>query len=591
MPERGELIIVTEAGRTLPDLAAIDAAEQRIAKSADVMRVSIGKAEIDLNKLGASARGQVLSALKAVEEQAKRTEEALKRVRPDKAIDPSSIVRGPGARTEGATLARFNQAARDLQGITTGSKEAAGGLGQVAQGFTAAAAGGGKFGAVTQEIRNTLKQEIGFRSFAADLLDIGGALAGGGAVVVGLGALALLTKTITDQMVEASEASLKFTQRLFSVGLEAKKLEGLDDAKERLETLLDTQRRIQDVISTRGVGAAESFLKESLKTDQFIVLDQRIKQAQEQVRLQEEFEQRNKASVDTSRRRLEIEAMIGFKIKEASDKLNEQRTAATGLIQSLSQRADDNPFARLITEASGRLQDFRKQFKDVGTDIVQQFEQVSTRVLALDLFKADLLSAGRAGSLLLDAEKLRQDRATALADQRTQREALIREIETGRSAGTLGRLDQFALLDKISKIGERSPVDLRAIELAEKAIADSQAKLSQFDPTSATGRSAQAAHIDFALAALQRVGPEKLTSDLFDTQVRLLEQKAALELQLKQDTQALAKEQGAQIQKLLESTAQLTESLTRIEITDTTGRVRVDTQGGAQVSGPGSEGR
>lgn len=235
----------------------------------------------------------------------------------------------------------------------------------------------------------------------------------------------------------------------------------------------------------------------------------------------------------------------------------ESEKAIRSLATSLS---GDNPFAKILIEGANRVTDFSDklrelpaQFREMGQSLLSEFREINKQVIELDIFKADLASQSRLQDLALRGEQVKAQRREGLDSIKAQKDELLKELETRRGEGTLDFRTQFALLDKISALGRLSPVDQKAIEIAERAIQQSTAALSQFDPKSASGRSAQATQIDFALNAINRIDPTKLTSDLFDIQQRLFEQRAELELQLKQDAQAAVKEQTELINRLLQT--------------------------------------
>jgi len=648
MPERAELIIASDTSKTITDLAAVDAAEKKLERGFENLKVSVAGSELELSRLGQIARGQVLSALQAVEQQATKTSQALSRIAPDKAIDPTRIIPGArggafgnvgaaiGGQTEGAALAKFNAAARALNERTlnddnlriirntlkeTEQASAGASRGFLATGSAAerAAIGTGRLQHVAAELKNTLKQEIGFRSVLADVLDVGGALAGGGPIVLGIGAVILALKSLSDEATKADER-LKLLQAQVNRGL----VGGVGGRKQVLD---DLRSAIKEITESQGLPGFDQFkfIQDRFKGEFTTAeeIQQRVRAIETLTRQLEgrKFQRGEENIFDTASKSLRQLASDAGALDATAEKLRGLREAflagklddegfakgvekiKTALEQEVSirqqvdqarsesaQRAKeeialqrelrssfealnarlsgDNPFARIFDESSQRVRAFKEQFVDAGKGITDAFIKANEQLKNLDIFKAELAGEGRIADLLLRGEQIRAQRTESLAADRAAKDAIVKEIETRRSEGTLTSREQFDLLAKERAIGQRSTVDQRAIELAEKAIRDSQTKLAQFDPSSAAGRSALAAQLDFALGAIGRVSPEKLTADLFDTQLRLIEQRAQLELQLKEDAVKQQASQAEQTKQLLEAARTVINAQTTITILD-----------------------
>jgi len=168
-------------------------------------------------------------------------------------------------------------------------------------------------------------------------------------------------------------------------------------------------------------------------------LDQRVK-----LRLQKERDAIS-ASLAQSQAEQEKKQKIQVKLFDGLD------TAYAGVRSKL---ASDNPYLSFFDQAEDRSRKFERQFGDLPGKLIAPFQEMNDRVLALDIFKADLAKQSRLTSLIVESERLRDSRAfeKAQGKEQTQSRFKAAELEAEARALSLGR--------------ETDPVELARVKLA-----------------------------------------------------------------------------------------------------------------------------
>lgn len=149
------------------------------------------------------------------------------------------------------------------------------------------------------------------------------------------------------------------------------------------------------------------------------------------------------------------------------------RDAFGGLRTQLTR---DNPFTQAFEQADRASDSFAQKvdllgekFDGVGKRFTRTFEEMNARMLALDVFKADLASTERLSQLLSEADALRNNPQISQAFERSE---VAKRLDLLRRQA---ELDELARADERSRLVERagrggSPLALRDFDRQNSAI-------------------------------------------------------------------------------------------------------------------------
>lgn len=372
---------------------------------------------------------------------------------------------------------------------------------------------------------------------------------------------------------KTSEEILRITEK-HNVVSEIGLIGGSDRTKSELQQLYQLESDVQKLRHAGRDDDAFRLLQENKLTDEAIKthidaaksraealgLDTRPEREIEAAKKAEEarkkqisdFNELNKLKLDQSNRE--------FEVQERQRKLSEGAGIAT---KQLSQQFDaaSNPFVSIFDQAEIRLDQFKKQYGSLGTDIVAKFAEANDKLKTLDIFKVNLARTDRLNDLLTQQEQLRaglggagrRADAQSVAEQQAD---IIREIETRRAAFQLSPQDQLALLAKASALGKTDVARQLEDEARARQIISAQSALSQ-----AQGPAQQQIALERLLQVTSDIG--KLSPEQVDIRLKALEQRIAIEPAAEQAKQQREDRQIAAQEQFTEGLKRFTETLAR----------------------------
>ncbi|MGA9768496.1 MAG: hypothetical protein WBV94_05610 [Blastocatellia bacterium] len=250
-----------------------------------------------------------------------------------------------------------------------------------------------------------------------------------------------------------------------------------------------------------------------------------------------------------------------------------------------------NPYVKIFSDAKESLRTFKESVKSlpglVRDTKIEQFEKLLDQRTSQNVFKESLAHQDRLRSLLEEQAKIvaglggqaNRDRFT---ERDAQRDAIIKEIEQKRGAGTLGKDEHFSLLGKLNALDNVSPLDRLEREFTARRIASDQAALASAgdDPLK------QSLALDRLLSHTSDIS--KLSEDQVNVRTDALKRRieienAAQEKKDAQEAEKLATEKEL-IPALKEFTAGLLQGLgISVNVTDDAAKADLGTSPGADT--------
>jgi hypothetical protein len=217
------------------------------------------------------------------------------------------------------------------------------------------------------------------------------------------------------------------------------------------------------------------------------------------------------------------------------------------VISDLQAKLANNPLATFYDQAAARQKSFFDNFKTATTEMKATFLKLNSDVLALDLFKGRLSGAQainniRAELATLNAGGAGQGLSAERAANEAARADIIKQIQSGREAGTLTGPEHHALLEKLNAI----PIGLSRTTTAAIAAIEQQIQTGKEFLEKAGNPAERQAALEAILSATSDTS--KLTADQLGVRQGALQE----QLQIKSQQAEQEANRFAKVDKLLD---------------------------------------